>query len=87
MIFLNKLLSEIKKNSLIFKSPELIEILGFSLTQIKDLKKYALEKDFIKQEKQEIYLTLNGQKYLDENPPIAWATKDFPLRPNINVEY
>ncbi len=87
MLYLNKLLSEIKKSPLIFKSQDIILKLGISATQIKDLKKYALENQLITQSKQEYYLTEKGEEYLAQNPIKTWATSEYPLRPEINFEY
>ena len=87
MIYLNKLLHKIKENPTIFKSPEIIKILGITPTQIKDLKKFALEKSFIEQRKQEFFLTNSGEGYLNENPLTSWATPEYPNRPEVNVEY
>ena len=87
MIYLNKLLHKIKENPTIFKSPEIIKILGITPTQIKDLKKFALEKSFIEQRKQEFFLTNSGEEYLNENPLTSWATSEYPNRPEVNVEY
>ena len=87
MIYLNKLLHKIKENPTIFKSPEIILILGLTPTQIKDLKKFALEKSFLEQRKQEFFLTNLGAEYLNKNPLASWATSEYPNRPEINVEY
>lgn len=78
MNYLNKFLAEIKKNSQIFKSPEMILIFGLTSSHIKSLKKYALESQLITQTKQEFFLTSKGEEYLDENP-----VQDE----NINIEY
>ncbi len=56
MDYLNKLLSCVEKNSTIFKNPELNFILGLMNTQIKDLKKYAISNELIKEEKKRIFL-------------------------------
>ncbi len=87
MLYLNKFLSEIKKNPQILKSNEVILTLGLSSTQIKELKKFALEKEFITQEKSGCFISEKGDAYLSSNPIISWKTKDFQLRPNINLEY
>ena len=87
MLYLNKLLKCIKKNPLIFKSQEIILELGLSSTQIKDLKKLALEKEFIISKKEGVFLSNNGEQYLAENPTKVWATQEFSLRPDINLEY
>lgn len=87
MQYLNKLLNGIKSDPAIFKSPEIVVILGLTQTQIKNLKKYALEKEFIIQNKLMYYLTDQGEKYLQENPLYSWANAEFPERPEVNVEY
>ena len=46
MLYLNKFLSEIKKNPQILKSNEVILTLGLSSTQIKELKKIAEKRNF-----------------------------------------
>ena len=50
MLYLNKLLSKIEENSVLFRAQDIISILGLSSSQIKDLKKYALENSYIEQE-------------------------------------
>ena len=86
MLYLNKLLSKVKENSNIFKTPDIILHLGLTSTQIKDLKKYALENQLITQSKTELSLTQKGEEYLSNNQIQNWATKDFPLRAEIKVE-
>jgi len=87
MIYLNKLLSKIKENSAILKSAKLVFELGITSSQIKDLKKYALENQLITQSKNEFFLTSKGEDYLKSNPLEDWKTEEFPNRPNINLEY
>ena len=86
MQYLNKLLCKIKENPAIFKSDDIILHLGLTSTQIKDLKKYALENQLITQSKTETTLTSKGEEFLKTNPLQSWANKDFPQRPEINVE-
>ena len=57
MQYLNKLLSKVKENPMLFKAQDIILTLGLTATQIKDLKKYALENQFITQSKHECFLT------------------------------
>lgn len=87
MLYLNKFLAVIKENPLIFKSPDIIQKLGITSTQIKDLKKHALENQLILQEKQKTILTSKGENFLAENPLEKWCSKEFSLRPEIIVEY
>lgn len=87
MEHLNKLLSCIEKEPTIFKNPDLNYIVGLTNTQVKDLKKYAITNEFIKEEKKAFFLTQKGKKYLQENPIISWCSKEFPKRPEINLEY
>ena len=87
MIYLNKLLKCIKENPLIFKSQQIILKMGLNLSQIKDLKKLALEKGFIISSKNGVFLSTKGEIYLAENPIITWVSEKFPLRPEINLEY
>lgn len=87
MLYLNKLLAKIKETPSIFKNPNIILILGLTNSQIKDLKKYALENQFITQSKQEYYLTEKGEEYLVKNPKKTWATSEYPLRSEVNFEY
>lgn len=84
---LNKFLLCIEKESTILKNPDLNFIVGLTNTQVKDLKKYAVTNEFIKEEKKEFFLTQKGKKYLQENPVKSWCSKDFPKRPEINLEY
>ena len=83
---LNKLLLKIAENPRLFKANEIILILGLTSTQIKNLKKYALENQLITQSKQEYFLTEDGKKYIKKNPIKIWNDEKFSLRPNINVE-
>lgn len=87
MLYLNKLLSRIKKDSKIFKNPQIILELGLTGTDIKNLKKYALENQLITQVKQEYFLTEEGEKYLVTNTTPKSKSQDFTLRPELNVEY
>lgn len=87
MEHLNKLLSCIEKEPTIFKNPDLNYIVGLTNTQVKDIKKYAIKNGFIKEEKKEFFLMERGKKYLQENPIISWCSKEFPKRPEINLEY
>ena len=87
MEYLNKLLVCIEKDPKIFKNPDLNFIVGLTNTQIKDLKKYAITNELIKEDKKEYFLTEKGQNYLKENPIQSWCCKELPNRPEINIEY
>ena len=87
MLYLNKLLCKVKENPTFFKSTNLILEMGLSSTQIKDLKRNAIEKQFITQVKQEYYLTPRGEEYLLNNPLEKWQCSEFIMRPDVNVEY
>ncbi len=87
MLFLNKLLKGVKDDPLIFKNPKIGFVLGLTSSQVKDLKKFALSNCFIKQQKQEYYLTIFGEDYLNNNPIQSWHTDEFPKRPELNLEY
>jgi len=87
MLYLDKLLTTIKKDPNIFKSKDVILKLGLASGKIKDLKKYATENGYIFSQKQEYFLTQKGEDYLLQNSPQIWNTKEFPLRPIVNVEY
>ena len=86
MQYLNKLLNGIESNSKIFRTTDIILRLGLTNTQIKDLKKYALENQLITQSKNEYFLTQKGKEYLKQNPIANWVCEKFPLRSEINVE-
>ena len=86
MQYLNKLLNAIKKDPSLFKSSDIIIKTGLTLNQIKSLKKYALDNLLIKQSKGWYFLTPKGEEYLSRKPLQSWINKDFPLRPNINLE-
>lgn len=83
---LNKLLIKILENPKLFKSKEIIMILGLANSQIKKMKKYALENQLIEQVKQEYFLTDKGKIYLDNNPIKSSLGKLSILCSNINVE-
>ena len=87
MEYLNKLLVCIEKDSKIFKNTDVNFIVGLTNTQIKDLKKYAVTNELIKEDKKEYFLTPKGQNYLKENPIQSWCCKEYPKRPEINLEY
>ncbi len=87
MEYLNKLLFCVEKDSEIFKKSDLNFIVGLTNTQVKDLKKYAITNGFVREEKKEFFLTEEGKKYLNENPLKSWSCKEFPKRPEINLEY
>ena len=87
MLYLNKFLSKVKENPAIFKTPEIILVLGITSSQIKNLKKYALENQLITQSKQWYFLTEQGERYLSKNKIQEFENKQFPLRPVVNVEY
>ena len=84
---LNKLLLCIENDKSIFKKDDINFIVGLTNTQVKDLKKYAISNELIKEEKREFYLTTKGKKYLEQNPLKTWCNKDYPKRPEINLEY
>ena len=86
MLYLNKFLNGIKENPGIFKTMNIVETLGLSSTQIKDLKRFALESQLIVKNKQDYFLTENGENYLNLKPIQSWKTKEFSLRPEINTE-
>lgn len=86
MLYLNKFLEKIKENPLIFKSQQIILNFGLTSSQIKELKKFSTENNLIYAEKQEYFLTENGEKYILEHPAQKWQSKDFSLRPEINLE-
>lgn len=88
MEYLNKLLFHIEKDGSIFKNPEINYVLGLTNTQVKDLKKEAISNGYIQEkEKREFILTPKGKEYLKNNPIKSWCSKDFPKRPEINLEY
>lgn len=87
MLFLNKLLKEVKGNPTLFKNPKINYILGLVPTQTKELKKFALQQGYIIQNKQEYFLTEEGNEYLKNNPIESWNNIKFPKRPNLNLEY
>ena len=87
MIYLNKFLTKIKENPAILKSEKSILLLGLSASQIKGLKKYALENLLIQADKDGCFLTKKGEEYLEENPIVSWASGELRLRPEIKVEY
>lgn len=87
MEHLNKLLACVEKDSSIFKKDDINFIVGLMNTQIKELKKYAITNELIKENKKEFFLTSKGREYLLNNPVISWCSNDFPLRPQINLEY
>lgn len=87
MLHLPKLLDKIQNDSKIFKDPEIIVTLGLTGSDIKKLKKFALENQLITQEKQEYFLTEKGKEYLVTNLTPKSNSQDFTLSPKLNVEY
>ena len=87
MEYLNKLLVCVEKDPTIFRKSNLNFIVGLTNTQVKDLKKYAIKNELIKEEKREFFLTAKGQEYLKENPIKSWCSEEYPKRPEINLEY
>lgn len=87
MLHLSKLLLKIKENKNLFLLKDMNYILGLTTTQIKDLKKYAVVKELIKETKREYFLTKAGEKYLSENPIQSWIIEEFQKQPAINLEY
>lgn len=87
MEHLSKLLLIIKKHPLVFLQADANCIFGLTTTQIKDLKKFAVENNLIKQSKKEFFLTEAGEKYLSENPLQSWIDEVNFKRPEINLEY
>lgn len=87
MEYLNKLLVCVEKDPTIFRKSNLNFIVGLTNTQIKDLKKYAITNELIKEEKRDFFLTAKGQEYLKENPVKSWCCEEYPQRPEINLEY
>lgn len=86
-MYQNKLLNAVQNCSAIFKNPEIDFILGLTHTQIKKLKKEAIENGFIKESKKEYFLTDEGLMYLKQNPIVSWCDNKYPKRPDINLEY
>ena len=87
MIYLSKFLTKIMQDPALIKSNQKILEFGFSDSQIQLLKKYALENDLIDSSKQGCFLTPKGESFLLNNPIESWVTKEFTLRPNVNLEY
>lgn len=87
MEYLNKLLVCVEKDPTIFRKSNLNFIVGLTNTQVKDLKKYAITNELIKEEKRDFFLTAKGQEYLKENPIQSWCCEEYPQRPEINLEY
>lgn len=87
MKYLNKFLYVLKQDSKILKSEKVNFVLGLTTSSIKDLKKCAIDNKLIKQTKNGYDLTLDGENYLISNPLCSWSNNDFPLRPNVNLEY
>lgn len=87
MLHLTKFLLEVKKDAKLLKSSNIILKLGLSATNIKDLKKFAIDNELIKQNKQEYFISQKGEEYIVNNPIASWNCKEFQLRPNLNLEY
>lgn len=89
MNYLPKLLSKVEQCPGIFTEKDVNFILGLTATQVKELKKFALNNGLIckNEEDKTYYLTNFGQKYLSENPHLSWISKEFPKRPDTNLEY
>ena len=84
---LNKLLMGVKENSQVFSLPNKNFVLGLTTTQVKELKKEAINQRLIFEEKKNYYLTKEGKSYLKNNPVLSWKSQDYPKRPDINLEY
>lgn len=68
MEHLNKLLFHIESTPELFKQKDIGFILGLTNTQIKDLKKSAIENGFIVERQRQFYLTDLGKIYIQEHP-------------------
>ncbi len=68
MEHLNKLLFHIESTPELFKQKDIGFILGLTNTQIKDLKKSAIENGFIVERQRQFYLTDLGKTYIQEHP-------------------
>ncbi|MFI3300583.1 MAG: hypothetical protein R3Y28_04095 [Candidatus Gastranaerophilales bacterium] len=86
MNYLNKILSCIKNDAKLFQNPEINHITGLTNTQIKELKKHALENNLIQDCKREFTLTDLGVEYLEQNPIQSWCGANYPSRPEVNIE-
>jgi len=84
---LAKLLTVIKKDSKLFKNPEVNFILGLTTSQVKDLKKIAIKEELIEEHKREFILTKAGEQYINEVQIISWVEEINNKRPEINLEY
>ena len=84
---LSKLLYAVKNDAAIFRNEDVNFILGLTSSVIKKLKKNAIELKLIEQKTKEFYLTNKGKDYLKQHPLEKWRTKNFPKRPEINLEY
>lgn len=87
MKYLSKFLLAIKHDSKLLQNKEINYILGLTTTQIKDLKKYALFENLINENKREFFVTLIGDKYIQDNPIVSWADEANHKRPVVNLEY
>ena len=87
MLFLNKLIKGIKDDPTIFKNPKIGFILGLTKSQITNLKKFAIENEYIIQSKQNYSLTNKGELLLRNNPIKSWRCDKYPKRPDLNLEY
>ena len=68
---LNKLLMGVKENSQVFSLPNKNFVLGLTTTQVKELKKEAINQRLIFEEKKNYYLTKEGKSYLKNNPVLS----------------
>lgn len=87
MQHLAKTLTAIKKDSKLFKNPEVNFILGLTTSQVKELKKTTIIEGLIEEHKREFTLTKAGEQYIEEIPIISWNDEINTRRPEINLEY
>ena len=87
MHYIAKLLIAIKKDSKLFKNPEMNFIIGLTTSQVKELKKTAITEGLIEEHKREFTLTKTGEQYINEVPVISWVDDVNNKRPEINLEY
>lgn len=87
MEHLAKLLLAVKHDPKLFQNKQINYILGLANTQIKDLKKYATAENFITESKREFFVTLMGDKFIQDNPIVLWSDEINFKRPEVNLEY
>lgn len=84
---ITKVLKLIQENPYLLSEKDVNYIVGASSTEIINIKKYIINQGLATRIKNFFQLTDAGLEFLKNNPYESWCNKEYPKRPNTNLEY